>query len=125
MAWQDAANDAGRAAAVSGLRSALTWPAVTDVDPKPAIDGYPSDGGPAPTDFGYLPGIIDAAASGDAAGMPAVLDDSAYCATATWEPIDPAVAARPQPHLPGVAYGRDGSIVRADDPEASTPNTRP
>ena len=125
IAWQEATTDDGRATAVTGLRSALAWPAVTDVDPKPAIDGYPSDGGPAPTVFGYLPGIIDAAASGDAAELADVLDESAYCAVVTRPPVDPATAARPRPHDPGVADGRDGSVVRADDRAALAPTTRP
>ena len=82
MTWKDA-DATGRVAAVTALRGALTWPAVTDVDPKPAIDGYRADSGTAPTVFGYLPGVIDAAASGDSERLDALVDESGYCAVLT------------------------------------------
>lgn len=92
ISWQDARSDAGRASATAGLRSALTWPAVTAVDPHPAIDGEVTDFGRGPTVFGYLPGIIDAAERGDAARLTSVVHESAYCAIATQEPRHPASA---------------------------------
>lgn len=115
MAWQDAGNDEGRASATAGLRGALTWPAVTDVDPQPAIDGFDADGFMAPTVFGHLPGIIDAAASGDAVRLTRAVDESAYCATATWERDDRAaeVPQAPTAEVPG-----------SDDAEPA-PTTRP
>lgn len=82
IAWQDA-DATGRDAATAALRGALSWPAVTDVDPKPAIDGDQTDFGTGPTVFGHLPGIVDAAASGDEARLEEAVDESAYCAVLT------------------------------------------
>lgn len=80
VSWQSSHTTKDRRTATTGLRGAMSWPAVTDVDPKPSIDGYRSDAGPAPTVFGHLPGIIAAAASGDKAAVAAALEESAYCA---------------------------------------------
>ncbi len=80
VAWQSDGTVKGRRAATSALRGAMSWRAVTDVDPKPAIDGYRSDAGPAPTVFGHLPGLIKAAATGDEAALAATLEQSSYCA---------------------------------------------
>lgn len=80
--WQEAdaaADKAKRDASTKSLSSALTWPAVTDVDPKPAIDGDATDSGTGPTVFGYLPGIIDAANRGDAASLDSQIEESAWC----------------------------------------------
>lgn len=93
MAWQHAGNAAERETVVTALRGALTWPAVTDVDPEPAIDGDPSDTGSGPTVFGHLPGIIKAAADNDAEGLAAVVDESAYCAILTRPSATPAIPA--------------------------------
>jgi len=118
MSWKEAGSDAGRASATTALRGALTWPAVTAVDPKPAIDGEVTDFGHGPTVFGYLPGIIDAAARGDAARLTSVVDESAYCATATREPRNPATE-QPDADAPG----RSSETPR---PSATpVPTTRP
>ncbi|MFT3969763.1 MAG: hypothetical protein QM695_05640 [Micropruina sp.] len=89
LSWQSDHTTKARRTATAALRGAMSWPAVTDVDPKPAIDGYRSDGGAGPTVFGHLPGIIEAAINGDEAGLAAALDESAYCAVTD----RPAVAA--------------------------------
>lgn len=74
--WEaaDAADDESAVRrSLAGLRGAMTWPAVTDVDPHPSATGdYDQDTGePGPTVFGALPGVIDAATAGD---RDAVLD---------------------------------------------------
>jgi hypothetical protein len=80
-----AANAAGdtrqRDAAVDALAGALTWTAVTDVDPHPSIDGEKTAVGNYPTVFGDLPGIIDAARHREPATLADRLENgaSAYC----------------------------------------------
>ncbi|MFT3862012.1 hypothetical protein [Micropruina sp.] len=87
--WADPST---RSAATTALRGAIAWPAVTDLDPAPAVDGYPGDDGSQPTVFGYLPGIIDAAASNNAKQFNAAVDESGWCAAPTV-----TQAAQPEP----------------------------
>ena len=82
--WQ-AANSAGdaqlRRTSTDALAGALTWPAVTDVDPHPSIDGDKTDYGRGPTVFGDLPGIIHAARHNDPTALAKGLEqNSYYCA---------------------------------------------
>lgn len=77
----DAATDIPtRQADTDALEGALTWQAVTDVDPHPQIDGDVDTrvGFRGPTVFGHLPGIIDAANAGDAARLVSTANAS-YC----------------------------------------------
>lgn len=79
-AWQAADTDEERRAATTALRGAVSWPAVTDVDPKPAIDGAKTDYGMGPTIFGRLPGVIAATESSDEALLKQEVLESGYCA---------------------------------------------
>lgn len=105
--WQDAdaANDTSRrAASATALAGALTWSAVTDVDPKPAIDGEVDAGVRYPTVFGYLPGIVEAAAKGQVKLLASRVEESAYCAywdrdTSSSEPTD--AVSQPTEHKTG------------------------
>lgn len=83
VVWQDPAK---RTSATAELRGALEWQAVTDVDPRPAIDGDHTDGGARPTVFGYLPGIISAAERADAQMLQATIDQSGWCAVRPSQP---------------------------------------
>jgi hypothetical protein len=80
--WQaaDAAHDKNkRTASTKALTGAVKWPAVTDVDPQPAIDGEVDAGAKYPTVFGYLPGIADAANQGRAKLLASRTEESGYC----------------------------------------------
>jgi hypothetical protein len=98
--WQDADTDDQRLAATTALRGAMSWPAVTDVDPKPAIDGAKTDFGMGPTVFGHLPGVIAAAASGDKELLKTEVLESAFCAVTDSPPPD---AGMPEPAPSGPA----------------------
>jgi hypothetical protein len=92
-AWATTWNDTdSRATATSALRGALTWTAVTDLDPSPSIDGYAGDDGSQPTVFGYLPGIVRAATKGDRTRFAHAVDGSGWCGTRT-----PPEAPQPDP----------------------------
>jgi hypothetical protein len=98
--WQ-AANNAGdqsrRRAATEALSGALTWSAVTDVDPHPSIDGYAGDNGPAPTVFGDLPGMVEAAQQGRAKALADRLKNasSGYCVYLDDRPAPESAAPAP------------------------------
>lgn len=94
--WRDAGTADEKSAAVTALRGAMTWPAVTDVDPLPSIDGAKTDYGMGPTIFGHLPGLIDAAADGDEQRLKTEIVESAFCAV-TDGPAPDASADPPPP----------------------------
>lgn len=79
--WQSA-NTAGdaqlRTTSTDALASALTWKAVTDIDPHPSIDGDKTDTGYGPTPFGHLPGIIDAARHDNPTALAEGLEEGEY-----------------------------------------------
>lgn len=101
--WQ-AANSADdtqlRRTSTDALAGALTWTAVTDVDPHPSIDGDKTDAGSGPTVFGDLPGIVRAARHNDPTALAEGLTaNTYYCAyndrrqpRVTEEPSSPATA---------------------------------
>ncbi|MFT4216269.1 MAG: hypothetical protein QM619_03670 [Micropruina sp.] len=103
------ATEAGRradsAAALAALRGAPSWTAVTDVDPRPRIDGEVDAGTGVrnPTVFGYLPAIIKAAESNDRAGLAELAEASAYCVYYDDQPTAPAQAAPPAAETPSSA----------------------
>ena len=80
-----------RATATNALQGALTWTAVTDLDPSPSIDGYAGDNGNQPTVFGYLPGIVKAATKGNTTHFTNAVDASGWCGT-------PPQSEAPQPN---------------------------
>lgn len=83
-AWATTWNDTHtRTTATNALQGSLTWTAVTDLDPSPSIDGYAGDNGNQPTVFGYLPGIVKAAAKGSPTQFTNAVDASGWCATST------------------------------------------
>lgn len=93
--WQaaKASNDVtGRQAAATALQGALTWSAVTDVDPQPAIDGESTDAGKGPTIFGYLPGIIKATSTSNTGELDRLLIESGYCVDVDPMPADAGTA---------------------------------
>lgn len=90
--WSD---ETERPRATAELRGALSWPAVTDVDPHPAMDGDHADGGNGPTVFGQLPGIVAAAEAADASALQAGVKESGWCvlrriASPTDQPVRPS-----------------------------------
>lgn len=92
-AWATTWNDTDtRATATRALQRALTWTAVTDLDPSPSLDGYAGDNGSQPTVFGYLPGIVQAATKGNTRQFTSTVDASGWCGT----PRQPE-APRPDP----------------------------
>lgn len=125
--WQ-AANTAGdttaRRTSVEALKGALGWTAVTDVDPRPAIDGDVDSGFglSGPTVFGYLPGIIDTVTAGDAASLDSLLDESAYCVYYDDHPAaspDPAASSGGEQPAPSEASAVETTPPDADPATAS------
>lgn len=88
-------DEAARAAAISALQSARSWPAVTAIDPeqsygrsetwKDPATGHSGSYYPHETEFAYLPRVVAAASGRDLAVMDSLLKDC-------WRELVPALA---------------------------------
>jgi hypothetical protein len=120
--WQ-AANTAGNQAAstsaTEALRGALTWSAVTDLDPHPTMVDTSGDV-PGPTIFGYLPAIIKATDRGHTAKLSSVLQESDYCFFYDDRPSAP-VTSPGDAGTPAMPPGNAGTPDA--EPAATTPPT--
>ena len=116
----DAARDnERRSRATSSLVAALSWPAVTDVDPHPTMT-LPSEIGPQASTFGYLVDMATAAKAGDAAKLTAATDASSFCHLPSNDRVAKAqapVGQAPTYPAPG------GDHMQAPQPTTYTPQS--
>lgn len=101
MAADAAGDEATKASSATALREALTWPAVTAVDPQPSMTGYDGDGGPTATAFGPLVSLNQALPSADA--FSSTLAETGWCFRLDARPAagDSSPAAEPEQPEPG------------------------